>query len=135
MQVSADGNVVVFVQYNSNDFCGFAVGIKQDSSLATADMNGNGLQACVSAGPGTPYSGTDGILVTANNGSLALTDGKSESNDFLMADETRNVAIGANGLLELGSDSYGALAGNKELIAVVSKYDGSMRNITLLVKK
>jgi len=135
MQVSADGNVVVFVQYNSNDFCGFAVGIKQDSSLATADMNGNWLQACVSAGPGTPYSGTDGILVTANNGSLALTDGKSESNDFLMADETRNVAIGANGLLELGSDSYGALAGNKELIAVVSKYDGSMRNITLLVKK
>jgi len=135
VQVSADGNVVVFVQYLSNDICAFAVGIKQDSSLVTADMNGNWLQACVSAETGTPYSGTDGILVTANNGSLALTDGKSESNDFLMADETKNVAIGTNGLLELGSDAYGALAGNKELIAVVSKYDGSMRNITLLVKK
>ena len=135
MQVSADGNVIVFVKFEANNSCSFTVGIKQDSSLATADMNGNWLQASVNAGPGTPYSGTDGILVTANNGSLALTDGKSESNDFLMADTTRDVTIGTNGLLELGSDAYGALAGNKELIAIVSKYDGSMRNITLLVKK
>lgn len=134
MQVSADGNVVVFVQHNANDFCGFAVGIKQDSSLTTADMNGNWLYTCVSAGPGTPYSFTDGQLVTFNNGSSSWTNGVSDVSAEIPPDRTQTVAIGSNGTLSIDSDTYGALASNKELLATVSK-TGTMRYISLAVKK
>ncbi|PKL40360.1 MAG: hypothetical protein CVV41_19425 [Candidatus Riflebacteria bacterium HGW-Riflebacteria-1] len=134
VQVSADGNVIVFVQYLANDICAFAVAIKQDPSLTTADMNGNWLYACVSAGPGTPYSFTDGQLVTFNNGSSSWTGGVSDVSSEIPADRTQTVALGANGLLDIDSNTYGALAGNKELLATVSK-DGTMRYLSLIVKK
>ena len=132
MQVSADGNVIVFVKFEADNSCNFTVGIKQDSSLVTADANGNWLYACVSAGPGTPYSFTDGQLVTFNNGAGTWTNGVSDVSSEIPQDATRNLVIGANGTLNVDSD--GALAANKELIATVSK-NGTMRYLTLSVKK
>jgi hypothetical protein len=136
-QVSPDGNVYVHVSF-AHDYAGMAVGIKQDGSLTTADMNGNWVYACVSAGPGTPYSFTDGQLVNFNNGAGTWTGGVSDVSTEVPSDTNRNATIGSNGTLNIDADTYGSLSPAKDLVVTVSRGTGdqsAMRYFSLLVKK
>lgn len=137
IQVSPDGNVIVAVGFASDNLI-MTVGIRESNALNIADMNGNWVYTCVSAGPGTPYSFTDGQLVNYNNGASTWTGGVSDVSTEVPADSTRNVVLGSNGTLNIDADTYGSLSPSKDLLVTVSKGTGgndTMRYFTLSVKK